>query len=243
MQFELAGLEPLPDAIKHVMEIGPELADLAGTAAIRVQFANGAAAHHAGGEVDALMDHDWRHGAMLAQRNCGLGGDPRPLRGLADDEHHPLPGAPCQLDRPADGTQSLGEGRTGITTKSHTSITPAIVSATDGGVSVDHQQPVPSRPGPCHGRRETLDRIYPLRGFCRSCVPPPGQAALRIGVDEHDRPGARRRLNSQVAGQHGLAGSSLAARNCDHVYVAMKAYNYAAKQPCCLVATGGFLGR
>ncbi len=153
---------------------------------------------------------------MLRQRDRRFRGDARPLRRSVYHEDERLVERLHQLDRTADGAQIVRAR----TCRDDDEVGDAHHVRDRGGdrgrrvdeQNVDSKAPKlldvllqPLRRGVDEDRR----RLFPL-------VPPIGEAALRIGIDQRDRSGARSlRLDSQMTRQRGPPRPALLRRNSD----------------------------
>ena len=157
-----------------------------------------------------MVKRDRRDGAVLRQRNGGLGGDLGLGGGGVDHENQWFACAVTQIDRRPHGAQVMRAWAGGhddqLGNGNH-----ALDRHGDSGRRVDHREPetLLAQDGQI-GRQAGDGGLGKSGQFRLALVPPVGQRSLRVDVDKHDRTGAGPLcLHGEMPGQCRLARSTL----------------------------------
>ena len=156
------------------------------------------------------MERDRGDRAVLRQRDRGLVGDFRLGRRGVDDEDERLAGAIAQIDGGADGAQVVRR-RASWDDDQLGDVDDALDRHGDRRRRIDHGEPEALLAQHLQIRAEARDRGLREGGhLVLALVPPIGERALRIDIDQADRPVAGTlRLHGEVAGQGRLARPAL----------------------------------
>jgi hypothetical protein len=194
-------------------DILPELLHLLGGAAVGIDLHHRAAVDHRGGIIGAVVEGDGGDGAVLRECDRGLVGDPRLGGGSVDDEDERLAGALAQVDGGADGAKVV-RARPGRDEDQLGDLDDALDRHGDGGGRIDHRELEALLAQYLEVGLEPGDRGLGESGhFGLAFVPPVGERALRVDVDQADGSRTRPfRLDGEMAGQGRLAGSPLLRR-------------------------------
>ena len=198
-------------------DVVPQRGHFGGAAAVGIDFHDRATVDHRGGVVGAVMKRDRCHGAVLAQRDRGFGGDLGLWGRRVDDEDQRFAGAFAEVHGRADGTQVVRAGACG----NHDQFGHAddrLDRHGDGWRRVDHRQFEALLAQNQEIAREPGDgSLRERRVFRLALVPPVGERALRVDVDQHNRPGTGAlRLYREMARQRRLARSALLRSQCQY---------------------------
>ena len=153
------------------------------------------------------------------KRDRGFVGDLGLGRGGVDDEDQRLAGAVAQIDGGADGAQIV-RARAGRNDDQLGDRDDALDRHGDRRRRVDHRQPEALLAKHLEVGGEPRDRgLGEGRHLGLALVPPVGERALRIDVDQADGTGARPlRLHRQMAGQGRLARSAFLRCHCQNAH-------------------------
>jgi len=87
------------------LDISPELLNFLGGRGVGRHFADRSSIHHRGGKINAMMDRNGCHRAMLRQRHSRFASDACTQRRRIDDEQHRFAVTVGDIHRGADGAQ------------------------------------------------------------------------------------------------------------------------------------------